>query len=43
MGKTKEAIDVYKRVKKSSKTDRGALTDKYIYRLSIEPNDLDLK
>jgi|KBSMisStandDraft_5_1062788.scaffolds.fasta_scaffold84002_3 tetratricopeptide (TPR) repeat protein len=44
MGKTKEAIEVYKQVKeKFPKTDRGALADKYIYRLSIEPNDFSSK
>lgn len=44
MGKTKEAVEVYKQVKeKFPQSTRGALADKYIYRLSIEPNDFSSK
>lgn len=40
LGKNKEALDLYKQLKnKFSGTVRGAQVDKYIYRLSIEPND----
>lgn len=43
-GKTKEAVELYKSVKdKFPNTARGAQADKYIYRLSIEPNDLSTK
>lgn len=43
-GKSKEAVDLYKSVKeKFPNTARGAQADKYIYRLSIEPNDLSAK
>lgn len=41
LGKTKEALDTYKELKdKFPKTNRAYEVDKYIYRLSIEPNDL---
>lgn len=44
LGKTKEALDVYKELKdKFPKTNRAYEVDKYIYRLSIEPNDLSVK
>ena len=40
-GKTKEALELYKELKaKFPKTDKGFQADKYIYRLSIEKNDL---
>lgn len=40
-GKTNEALDLYKELKtKFPKTDKGFQADKYIYRLSIEKNDL---
>jgi tetratricopeptide (TPR) repeat protein len=40
-GKTKEAVDLYKEIKeKFPKTDKGFQADKYLYRLSIEKNDL---
>jgi tetratricopeptide (TPR) repeat protein len=40
-GKTKEALDMYKELKmKFPKTDKGFQADKYIYRLSIEKNEL---
>ena len=43
-GKTKEAVDVYKQLKdKFPDTDRGRQADKYIYRLSIEPNEFSTK
>lgn len=43
-GKTKEAVDIYKEVKdKFPATDRGRLADKYIYRLSNEPNEFSTK
>ena len=39
-GKTKDAVTLYKSVKdKFPNTVRGTQADKYIYRLSIEPND----
>lgn len=44
MGKTKEAVDVYKQVKeKFPQSPRATQADKYIYRLSIEPNDFSSK
>lgn len=44
MGKTKEALETYKEIKdKFPKTNRAFEADKYIYRLSIEPNDLSVK
>ena len=40
-GKTKEALELYKELKtKYPKTDKGFQADKYIYRLSVEKNDL---
>ncbi|MDD2791862.1 MAG: tetratricopeptide repeat protein [Sediminibacterium sp.] len=43
-GKTKEALELYKELKaKFPKTDKGFQADKYIYRLSIEKNDLTAK
>jgi len=43
-GKTKEAVDIYKQLKdKFPSTDRGRQADKYIYRLSIEPNEFSTK
>ncbi len=39
-GNNKEALDLYKQLKdKFPATMRGAQADKYIYRLSVEPND----
>lgn len=44
IGKNNEAVDLYKQVKeKFPSTMRGAQVDKYIYRLSIQPNDLSVK
>lgn len=41
LGKTKEALDTYKELKdKFPKTNRAYEVEKYIYRLSIEQNDL---
>ncbi|MFL9483286.1 tetratricopeptide repeat protein [Chitinophagaceae bacterium LWZ2-11] len=41
LGKTKEALDLYKEIKtKYPKTDKGFQADKYIYRLSIEKSEL---
>ncbi|MEO7210143.1 MAG: tetratricopeptide repeat protein [Chitinophagaceae bacterium] len=41
LGKTKEALDTYKELKdKFPKTNRAYEVEKYIYRLSIEPNEL---
>jgi len=43
-GKTKEAVEVYKQLKeKFPQSQRGGQIDKYIYRLSIEPNDFSSK
>ena len=43
-GNSKEALDLYKQVKeKFPATMRGAQVDKYIYRLSIEPNEFSAK
>jgi tetratricopeptide (TPR) repeat protein len=43
-GKNKEALELYKELKdKYPATEKGAQADKYIYRLSIEPNDLSVK
>ncbi|NNV57765.1 tetratricopeptide repeat protein [Limnovirga soli] len=43
-GKTTEAVELYKQLKdKFPDTDKGRLADKYIYRLSIEPNDFTTK
>jgi tetratricopeptide (TPR) repeat protein len=42
-GKTKDALELYKEIKaKFPKTDKGMQIDKYIYRLSIEKNDLSI-
>lgn len=44
MGKTKEAVEVYKELKeKFPQTEKGYQADKNIYRLSIEPNDFSSK
>lgn len=44
LGKTKDAIEFYKEIKsKYPQTDKGLQADKYIYRLSIEKNDLSVK
>src|SRR5438270_8632229 len=43
-GNNKEALDLYKQLKdKYPSTMRGAQADKYIYRLSIEPNEFSSK
>jgi tetratricopeptide (TPR) repeat protein len=43
-GNTKQALELYKEVKnKYPKTEKGFQADKYIYRLSIEPNDFTVK
>ncbi|TAF57031.1 MAG: hypothetical protein EAZ62_00140 [Sphingobacteriia bacterium] len=43
-GQTKEALEIFKSIKSAyPKTDKGFQADKYIYRLSIEPNDLSSK
>lgn len=43
-GKTKEALELYKELKeKFPKTDKGFQVDKYIYRLSVEPNNFSVK
>ncbi|MDE3125160.1 MAG: tetratricopeptide repeat protein [Bacteroidota bacterium] len=43
LGKTKDAIELYKEIKnKYPQTDKGLQADKYIYRLSIEKNDLSI-
>ena len=42
--KTKEAVEVYKELKeKFPKTDKGGQADRYIYRLSVEPNEFSVK
>jgi len=44
MGKTKDAVDIYKQLKeKFPQSPRAMQADKYIYRLSIEPNDFSSK
>jgi len=44
LGKNTEAIDLYKELKeKYPNTQRGFSADKYIYRLSIVPNDFSAK
>ncbi len=44
LGKTNEALDLYKELKqKYPTTERGYSADKYIYRLSIIPNDFSTK
>jgi len=43
LGKKSDALDLYKEIKaKYPKTDKGAQADKYIYRLSVEKNDLSV-
>jgi hypothetical protein len=43
-GKQKEALELYKELKqKFPQTERGFQADKYIYRLSIEPNEFSSK
>ena len=44
LGKNSEALDLYKELKeKYPNTNRGFSADKYIYRLSIVPNDFSSK
>ena len=44
MGKTTEAIELYKQLKeKYPTTERGYGADKYINRLSVQPNDFSVK
>jgi TolA-binding protein len=44
MGKTKEAVEVYKDLKqKYPRTEKGFTVDKFIYRLSIEKNEFSVK
>jgi tetratricopeptide (TPR) repeat protein len=44
LGKNSEALDLYKELKeKYPNTERGFAADKYIYRLSIVPNDFSSK
>lgn len=44
MGKTAEAIELYKQLKeKYPATERGYGADKYINRLSVQPNDFSIK
>ena len=44
LGKNKEAIDLYKEIKdKFPKSQRAYIADKYIYRLSVQPNDFSVK
>ena len=44
MGKNSEAVVLYKELKeKYPQSERGYQADKYIYRLSIEPNDFSTK
>lgn len=44
MGKPTEALELYKSLKtKFPKSDKGFQADKYIYRLSIEKNDLTVE
>jgi tetratricopeptide (TPR) repeat protein len=44
MGKTKEAVEVYKDLKeKYPRTEKGFSVDKYIYRLSVEKNEFSVK
>ena len=43
LGKNKEALDMYKELKnKFPATSHGSQIDKYIYKLSVEPNDLSV-
>ncbi|MBV9961643.1 MAG: tetratricopeptide repeat protein [Parafilimonas sp.] len=44
LGKNNEALDLYKELKQNyPNTERGFSADKYIYRLSIVPNDFSAK
>ncbi len=44
IGKTQDALDLYKELKdKFPKSQHALEVDKYIYRLSIEPNDFSVK
>jgi tetratricopeptide (TPR) repeat protein len=44
LGKNSEALELYKELKqKYPNTERGHSADKYIYRLSIVPNDFSVK
>ena len=44
LGKSSEALDLYKQLKeKYPNTEKGFSADKYIYRLSIIPNDFSAK
>jgi tetratricopeptide (TPR) repeat protein len=44
LGKNSEALDLYKELKENyPNTERGFAADKYIYRLSIVPNDFSSK
>ena len=44
MGKTKDAVDIYKQLKeKFPQSPRAMQADKYIYRLSVEKNDFSVK
>jgi tetratricopeptide (TPR) repeat protein len=44
MGKTKEAVEVYKDLKERfPRTEKGFTVDKYIYRLSVEKNEFSVK
>lgn len=44
LGKNTEALDLYKQLKeKYPNTEKGFSADKYIYRLSIVPNDFSAK
>jgi tetratricopeptide (TPR) repeat protein len=44
MGKATEAVQIYKELKeKFPQTEKGYQADKYIYRLSVEPNDFSSK
>ena len=43
-GKTKEALELYKQIKeKYPNTEKGFMADKYIYRLSVQPNEFSVK
>jgi len=42
-GKNKEALELFKEIRTKFPKYRGAEMDKYIYRLSIEKNDLSVK
>lgn len=40
LGKNSEALELYKQLKeKFPASDKGAIADKYIYRLSVQPNE----